>query len=470
LLVVASLQFIFVPWTYGLNKIWAQCGSAALGALAFLIALWPRNYDSRLSDGPEFRLHPWWRLVRFPLFWLGLPFFGLMIVGSQNPSWFYETNGMKWWMLPMPNTSWLPTSADTPFAVYSLWHPFMVYLSAWLLVCALWIGITRRRSLQILCWVLVANGLALAIAGIIHRHSGREYEGMVLWHHLVRGSTAFGAFVYRNHAGAYLCLATAVAVALGAWTHFEGRRRMAHSTPAPVWLFLAGVIAVGIAFTYARSSLAIVLLFFVLAMLGWLILRLRLGGAGATPKLVTFALMVLVAVNAVFALNHFDFSKLEKRFEAFQKMGENEPSYVLREQSRERVIQMWKDHWVRGTGAGSFQFLFPNYIRDSKLLHGGGRKFWRHAHIDWLEIPIEQGVAGVTLIAGAFFWWLWRWIKARGWAHPFALMILLGALQTLLHAGVDFPFQHPAVLVTWWALLIIALRWAEIESPGRERA
>jgi hypothetical protein len=29
----------------------------------------------------------------------------------------------------------------------------------------------------------------------------------------------------------------------------------------------------------------------------------------------------------------------------------------------------------------------------------------------------------------------------------------------------DFPFQHPGVLVTWWALLIMALRWAEFEAP-----
>ncbi|MBP6864626.1 MAG: O-antigen ligase family protein [Candidatus Didemnitutus sp.] len=465
LLVVASLHLILLPWCYSLERAWTQVGSAGLAGLAFIIALWPRTYDGVLSDGPDFKLHPWWRLVRFPLFWLGLPFLGLMVAGAFNPSWFYETNGYRWGMLPLPNIAWLPTSADTPFAFYNVWRTFAVYASAWLLVCALWIGVTRRRALQILCWVLVANGLALVTVGLIHRFSGPEYEQVVLWQRFVRNSTAFGAFTYRNHAGAYLCLIAAVAVSLAAWSHYEGRRRMAHSTPGPVWLFVAFVFVAGIAYTYARSSVLIVLLFMVLALLGWFVLRLRLGSAGATPKLVTATLMLLLAGTGVFALQQLDFSKLEKRFEAFQKMGEKETSYRMRVESRERVIKMWEDHWVRGTGAGSFRFLFPNYIRDNKFISGGGRYFWEHAHIDWLEIPIEQGIAGVLLIAVAYFWWLWRWIKAGGWGHPFALMIFLGSLQTLIHAGMDFPFQHPGVLVTWWALLIMALRWAEFEAP-----
>jgi hypothetical protein len=30
----------------------------------------------------------------------------------------------------------------------------------------------------------------------------------------------------------------------------------------------------------------------------------------------------------------------------------------------------------------------------------------------------------------------------------------------------DFPFQNPAILVTWWALLILSLRWLELEAPS----
>ena len=43
-------------------------------------------------------------------------------------------------------------------------------------------------------------------------------------------------------------------------------------------------------------------------------------------------------------------------------------------------------------------------------------------------------------------------------------MILLGLLQTMGHALSDFPFQNTAVLITWWSLLVLMLRWLEFEG------
>jgi hypothetical protein len=36
----------------------------------------------------------------------------------------------------------------------------------------------------------------------------------------------------------------------------------------------------------------------------------------------------------------------------------------------------------------------------------------------------------------------------------------------MAHALMDFPFQNPAILVTWWSLLVISLRWLELDSGG----
>jgi O-antigen ligase len=462
-LVCASLLLILLPWTYGLNRSWAHFGGLALGVATFVVALWPRNYTTEIIDGVPFRIVPWRRLARFPLFWLGLLFFALQVTGMFNPAWFRESNGYAWTLLPLPNIEWLPTNVDVSPLLGRPWLIISTYAAAWLLVCALWIGITRRRALQILCWVILANAFALVAVGLAHRFSGAQYEQTVLWTRFVKDSTAFGAFVYRNHAGAYLCLMVSLAVALASWTHFDGRKRFAHSTPAAVWLFLGAVFAVGIAFTYARSAFAIMLVFALTAALGYIVVRLRQGVAGTTPKTVTFALLLAVGGAGAFIISQLDFSVLEKRFEAFQKFGADEVSYKMRVEARERAVEMWRDHGLRGTGAGSFEYLFHRYIRGDKFLTTNGRAYWDHAHIDWLEIPIEQGVAGTALLALAFLWWLWRWLRNGGWAHPFALMVFLGALQTLLHAYVDFPFQHPAVIVTWWALLIVALRWTEVE-------
>ena len=48
-------------------------------------------------------------------------------------------------------------------------------------------------------------------------------------------------------------------------------------------------------------------------------------------------------------------------------------------------------------------------------------------------------------------------------------MVVLGAGQILAHALIDFPFQNPAILVTWWALLIISLRWLELDDGAAAR-
>jgi len=39
----------------------------------------------------------------------------------------------------------------------------------------------------------------------------------------------------------------------------------------------------------------------------------------------------------------------------------------------------------------------------------------------------------------------------------------------VIHAGFDFPFQCPAILVTWCILIAIAGRWIELEPSGSSR-
>lgn len=468
MLAVVSILLILLPWTHGLHRGVAAFGGLALGLLAFVFALWPRNYTAGVVDQVPFRLVPLRRLVRFPLFWIGLVFFALQLIATQNPSWFRESSGYAWTMTPLPSIDWLPTNVETSSKGFQGWRMLAIYATAWLVVCALWIGITRRRSLQIVSWVLVGNAVALAAVGAAHRLSGAA-DHLLLWTREIAHATAFGAFIYRNHAGAYFALMVGLAFALACWTHFDGRRRFAPSTPAPVWLFVGVAMIVAIAFTYSRSSLVIVALFVLLAALGYLIVRQREGAGGTLPKTVTVVLLLIVLSNGAFVVSRLDYSRLEHRFEAFQRLGANEVSLKMRVEARDRAVQMFQDHWVRGTGAGSFQFLFHRYVRNDPFLTTNGRFYWDHAHIDWLEIPIEQGIAGTALIALAFLWWLVRWFRNGGWSHPFALMIFFGALQTLLHAYVDFPFQHPAVLVTWWSLLIIALRWTEVEPAAGER-
>lgn len=464
-LAAASVQLTYVPWTYGLDKDWTQLGSLVCGVVTFIIALWPRHYTSEYTDGPNFVLVPARRLFRFPLFWIGLAFVALQLIGMFNPAYFRESNGFMWTMTPLPNIEWLPANVDVAPKLGRGWPLIAVYTSSWLLVCALWVGVTRRRSLQIVCWVLMANAFALAVVALAHRFSPVTDSELVLWTRRIVGGVPYGSFVYRNHASAYLCLMLGVALALAAWHYYEGRRRMAHSTPAGVWVIFAAVLAAAIAFSYSRGGVAIAAGFVTLAILVQVPLHFIHAGHGEHLG-VKIALFGAFLIGGGLAVSWLDFSQLESRFDQFWRYGEEEASYKMRIEARGRAVEMLGDHWQRGTGAGSFEYLFHRYIRKDSYLTSNGRFYWDHAHIDWLQIPIEQGVAGSALIALAYFWCFGRFLRGAGWLHPLALMIFLASSQTLVHAYIDFPFQHPAVLMTWWSLLIIALRWIEFEPGG----
>lgn len=461
-LTALALLLVFLPWAFGTMHVWSQSIALALAAVAFVLALWPRVLPSE-GRGDEVRvLHPWHRLKHFPLFWIGAVLLGLIVVQALNPSWIYMTDGKAWWMRKGSFIAWLPTSVVSPFSFWSIWRTFMVYTIVWLTICALWVGATRRRSLQILLTVMACNGVAVALVGSAHRMSG-TYK--VLWIRQFKDAGGFGPLIYHNHGGAFVALLALAAVALGAWHHFEALRRMARSSPALVWVLASLLIAMGVAFSTSRAATGLLSANLLLALVIWVWLRRVAAPASvATSRLISILLACAFVAWSGFVLREVDFSRLTSKFEKLQKMGAEEESYASRVLVRPRAFRMFNDHWIYGTGAGSFRFLFVPYVRDSYTLSEGGKAFWDHAHIDWLEIPIEFGVVGAAIIASGLIWCLVAWVRWRGWRHSIGLFLFLGCVQTMVHALVDFPFQNPAILVTWWALVIIALRWLELDT------
>ena len=65
-------------------------------------------------------------------------------------------------------------------------------------------------------------------------------------------------------------------------------------------------------------------------------------------------------------------------------------------------------------------------------------------------------------------YYVWGYLRGRFWRNPLALLGTFGLLLTLAHAMIDFPFQNPAVLITWCVLLVSLGRWIELErGPGQ---
>lgn len=489
LLWILGAHLCFLPWALGTMHAWSQVTSLVLAFLGFVVAALPRDYSGDyalpMSIGPRadsdpssvrppssvlrpptsaFRLHPWSRLLRFPVFWLGLALLAYIAVQGHNPSWIWERNATQWWLRRVNDIAWLPTSVDTPWERFNLWRQFIIYASAWLVVCSLWIGLTRRRSLQVLLFALAANGCLLLLAAVSQRIAGRDFLLEAMGG--VSTGASFATFIYHNHAGAYFSVIMALFAGLAVGAFEQGERALRKSTPAGILAFGALAMAGAVLFTASRAA-ALGVAVYALALPGWVLWRNRTRPGDAGSRAVTW-LVILVFVGVVgYTARQLDYSRIVGKFDRLLKEQTHEESARARLAAHEAAGEMLSEHWQRGVGAGAFRFLFPEYIRKHPEVYLEGRLFWEHAHNDWLQIPIELGLAGGTLLAAMAVWLLAGFARGGVLRHPVVLPVTAGLGLTLLHAWVDFPFQCPAILCTWLSAAILSLRWLELESAGR---
>jgi hypothetical protein len=174
----------------------------------------------------------------------------------------------------------------------------------------------------------------------------------------------------------------------------------------------------------------------------------------------TIGIFVLFALVAI---HYTDFNEISARFDSLATKQSDEVDVSSRIFAHRAATDMLKAQGLRGVGAGCFRYLFPDYVKNYPAIYQNGQLLWLHAHCDWLEIPIELGLAGSLIVLGGAVWWIAWFVRQRVLWNPLAMVLLFGCFQTLVHAGFDFPFQCPAILATWCVLLTVAGRWAELE-------
>ncbi len=444
---------------------WSQVLSLGLSVVELSVALWPRAYDASLSGGLDpFRLTMWPKLVRFPVFWIGLALLGYVVLQACNPAWIYAQTPGYFWLVRRPGVPWLPAGVSAPSDRFNVWRAVIIYGSVWLTGCAIWVGLTRRVSIRAILGVLSANACVIGAVVIVqHLGAGPRTAWPLAF---LTDKSLTGTFIYENHAGAYLALAAVPAMALACWFSDHGRRTMMKSTPAGVLVMAAMFLAVCVPLTLSRGasvSLGVGMLIFV----GWFLLRrwLRPMPAATNPR-VTAVVALVFAVVALNTFRHLDFTEVYTRFDQMASQGVNEGSVHSRLLARAAAEDMLSANWVRGVGAGCFRHLFPGYARNYPEIYDHGNLFWEHAHCDWLEIPIELGLVGDLLLLAAFVWWSFWFVRYRTWWSSLSAPLLLGCLQTGVHAAFDFPLQCPAILVTWASMVALAGKWTELEGRG----
>lgn len=458
---IVCAHLVFLPWAIGGVRPWAHFISLGLAVLGFVVALVPRNYTEEHTGANRFRLIPWPKLIRFPLFWLGLALLVLITIQALNPAWRFTTTPRTWRMEQIEHKEWLPAGVSTPFERWSPWRSLLIYSSIFLTVCTTWIGFTRRRSLQILFTTVAVNGLLLAGLGIAQRVLG---NGKIFWFYESASRQFFGSFVYKNHAAAYLLLTLAASCGIASWYYLRGLRRLEKSNPSGVFVFFATCIGSGILVSYARGATLVMLVYLTVCAAVFIIHQLKTKNENRRP---------IIAVGLILIFGYFLKTGLEAMnsrqawTRLTQAVSGHDTSLESRRMADKASLDMLKDYWAKGAGAGSFQFLFPRYQARHPDLDAATRSenvFWQYAHNDLLQFPIELGVPGVLIIGAALAFMGMLLMRSYAWENPLTGCVVFGGLALIAYSWWDFPFQNPAILLTWCVLGVGATMWAMLEE------
>jgi len=469
LVVVTATQLCFLPWVLGGLKrapwpLWVSLGLAALG---MVLALINRQYTEAHAREGEFKLVMWPKLVRFPIFWLGLALLLYMTVQALNPAWNYVNDGSRWWMEPMSHIAWLPTSMSAPmygpreWECMNAWRMILFYSAPWLTVCSLWVGITRRVSLLALLAIVVANGGLLALTGILEKVAG---NGQILWFIDPGHSAGYfvSSFVYKNHAGAFFNLILAVASALACWYFTHGSRRAGRANPVPLFALCAVLAGVIVLLSLSRAATLLMMLFLLVVLVGAGIGLARAGTVG--PSRAVIGLLALVLMMFVGGGGQFlGYGKTLERMKDLTT-SDRELSIDGRLLAERATWDMAKDNLLTGWGAGSFRYFFPKYEQYYPGIYNVQGNRWEYAHNDYLQILAELGLVGLLIVAAGMAYWVFKLLRHAVHKHPPALIIVFGLVLLLVHAWVDLPLYCPAILLTWCVLWTLTVRWLELED------
>ena len=461
-----AIEIIFAAWAFGGMRLIPLYGMGVLSVLGFGVLWLPLPRFSGLhrtaNDPAKVVLK---RLLRFPVFWLGLALMGYIAVQAWNTSETYVRVANFFFLEPIPYVAWLPSSVAAPIEEMNAWRMLILLGTSWLAMCTLWVGLQRRRAILILLWVMAINTVMVAGVALLQNMSGQLWIPYLLDRPAQR---IWGPFLYTNHAAAWLNLGLVVILAL--LLHYHQRQRGVESDPKLIFMLMAVIVLASVVLSYSRAGILAaggICLIFLGLLIGITLRRERV----LSPFLPAVLIAVMMVGLGALLYGQVNQAFLRRDFAGLQKAWidrENDVRYQLNYATR-AMIQA-KPLW--GWGAGSFRYAFPAYQRENPVLgktwRNGKPLFFEYAHNDWLQYWVELGWAGGSLLLLILLYWLGLWLLLLPHWTWSQVMIGLGCLVTLMHAGVDFVFYNPAIFLTF-SLLICGISRCLKSQAGNNR-
>ena len=452
-ILLAWVVMIALPWLLGGQWLPFQLAAVSIAITAFACSL-----QNGISQ------------IKAPLALLAC-LSGYVLIQLLNPAFTQEwQTGLRVWNLVQEDyIQWLPSSISSGFTDASPLR-FLIHILTAAAIALVLIS-SRDRKTQTSTLILVAiSGTLIALIGTVQSSLDSQTilglfdaqgQGLGLF---------FGTLLYKNQAAAFFNIA--MAVSLACFIYLAGSPKMQRSNPSLIFILCAIVLLIGI--VSSRSRFGFVCSFSILVPFGVMAIK-RMAQWRLSRKWVLSAGIILTTV--IIAGSVFLFrSPAARHLKTLNSEITEDFSFKQRKFAYESGLEMYVSKPVYGWGAGNFRHgfrQFQNMQAEREEIENPFMKrhelsfFWQHMHNDYLEWLIELGVVGTLILFSIPGYFFWRIFKSSRWKEPVPLMLLAGLASTMIHALVDFPFQNPAVLVTWFAILAITTNYCE-SSKSKE--
>jgi O-antigen ligase len=382
-------------------------------------------------------------------------------------------------LVPLPPSLWkalpgrdLVAGLDRLAGVDGVWRPIALVpfraldslLAMLVPVVALLLALATRLRTRTMLLAIAGLGAGNAVLGILQVIGGSRSPFHL--YALTNRGAATGLFANENHAAVFAAVALLVLARLA----LAARTEPSESLPARARLALLPLyllVLLGALVSGSRAGLACA----VLAMLtGGLMLwsrwcahhdpakggdprALALAGAGG------LAIVILVSTFLFFG-----------RAPAAADLLADRTIEDIRWSLLPVLGEMLRDHWLAGTGFGSFEAIYRIYEPAALLLPA----YVNQAHNDWAQLLIEGGLPAALCLFGLLGWTgaaILALARRAGLRPDAAVMFWTAWLAILMAASVvDYPLRTPTFqAVSVWLLFCLARDRAQSAGTGSVR-
>jgi len=324
--------------------------------------------------------------------------------------------------------------------------------------------VNTKKKIQVLAYVVIYSALFQAVYGSLMTLSGAEYG--FLSKKIYGIGNATGTFINRNHFAGYLEIS--LAIGTGVMISNLSGRKLGYGTRQKIRNLIVlmfskklrlrtylSIMVIALVLTHSRMGNTA---FFV---------SLTVSGASlfllAKEKRKSLAVFIIsvIAIDIFIVGAWFGLEKVTDRIE----------NTTITKEQRLDVDRYALDYITNyplvGSGAGTFFAIFPKY-RGSDV-----KKYFDHAHNDYIELISEVGVFGVVMLFSIVAMSIYKSVlsmyqRRDSLVVGMAFAVFMGVLSIMIHSFVDFNLQIPANALLFILLLSLSYVTSSIPIGGAE--